>query len=67
MSFDHLITMIDHSKLDLGAADAYMSIQKPMLHKLWVKKQLMDMQYVVDELPVTEDEPSVGEERAATL
>ena len=67
MSFDHLITMIDHFKLDLGAADAYMSIQKPMLHKLWVKKQLMDMQYVVDKLLVTEDEPNVGEEWAATL
>ena len=26
MSFDHLIVMIDHFKLDLGAADAYMSI-----------------------------------------
>ena len=67
MSFDHLIAMIDHFKLDLGAADAYMSIQKPKLCKLWVKKQLMDIQYVVDELPVTEDEPNVGEERAATL
>ena len=67
MSFDHLITMIDHFKLDLGAADTYMSIQKPMLHKLWVKKQLIDMQYVVDELLVTEDEPNVGKEQAATL
>ena len=67
MGFDHLITMIDHFKLDLGAADTYMSIQKPMLHKLWVKKQLMDMQYVVDELLLTEDEPNVGEERVATL
>ena len=38
MSFDHLIAMIDHFKFDLGAADAYMSIQKPMLRKLWVKK-----------------------------
>ena len=27
MSFDHLIVMIDHFKLDLGAADTYMSIQ----------------------------------------
>ena len=27
MSFNHLITMIDHFKLNLGAANAYMSIQ----------------------------------------
>ena len=67
MSFNHLIAMIDYFKLDLGAADAYMSIQMPMLHKLWVKKQLTDMQYVLDELLVMEDEPNVGEERAATL
>ena len=67
MSFNHLITMIDHFKLDLGAANAYMSIQMPMLHKLWVKKQLTDMQYVLDELLVTEDELNVGEEQAATL
>ena len=66
MSFDHLIMMIDHFKLDLGAAVAYMSIQKPMLCKLWVKKQLMNMQYVV-ELLVTEEEPNVGKEWAATL
>ena len=37
-----------------------------MLHKLWVKKQLMDMQYVVDELLVMEDEPNVSKEQAAT-
>ena len=67
MSFNHLIAMIDYFKLDLGAADAYMSIQMPMLHKLWVKKQLTDMQYVLDELLVMEDEPNVGKERAATL
>ena len=67
MSFNHLIVMIDHFKLDIGAADTYMSIQMPMLHKLWVKKQLTDMQYVLDELLVMEDEPNVGEERAATL
>ena len=74
MSIDHLIMMIDHFKLDLGAADACMSIQKPMLCRLGVKKQLIDMQHVVDELLVTEDEPlvtedepNVGEERAATL
>ena len=67
MSFDHLITMIDHFKLDLGGANAYMSIQQPMLHKLWVKKQLMDMQYMVDELLVMENEPNVGKEWAATL
>ena len=67
LTFDHLIAMIDHFKLNLGATNTYMSIQCPILHKLWVKKQLMDMQYVVDNLPVTEDEPNVGEERAATL
>ena len=67
MSSNHLNTMIDHFKLDLDAANAYMSIQKPMLHKLWVKKKLMDMQYVVDELLVMEDEPNVGKEWAATL
>ena len=27
ISFNHLITMIDHFKLNLGAANAYMSIQ----------------------------------------
>ena len=67
MDFDRLITMIDHFKLDLGAADAYMSIQQPMLHKFWVKKQLTDMQYLVDEFLVMEDEPNVGEKQAATL
>ena len=66
MSFNHLIPMIDHFKLDLGAANTYMSIQKPMLYKLWVKKQLMNMQYVVDELLVMEDEPNVSKEQAAT-
>ena len=39
MSFDHLIAMIDHFKLDIGAADTYMSIQQPMPYKLWVKKK----------------------------
>ena len=67
MSFNRLIAMIDHFKLHLGAANTYMSIQKPMLCKLWVKKQLVDMQYVVDELLVMEDEPNVGKEQAATL
>ena len=67
MSFNHIITMIDRFKLDLGAANTYMSIQMPMLCKLWVKKQLTVMQYVLDELPVMEDEPNVGKEWAATL
>ena len=67
MSFNHLITMIDHFRLNLGAANAYMSIQQPLLHKLWVRKQLVDMQYVVDELLVTEDEPNIGEEQAVAL
>ena len=43
MSFNHLITIIDHFKLGLGAADAYMSTQWPTLYKLGVKKQLMDI------------------------
>ena len=59
--------MIDHFKLDLGATVAYMSIQKPMFCMLWVKKQLMDMQYLVEKLLVTEEEPNVGKEWAATL
>ena len=67
MSFDHLITMINHFKLNLGATNAYMSIQWPLLHKLWVRKQLVDMQYMVDEPLVVEDEPNIGKEQAATL
>ena len=67
MSFDHLIAMINHFKLNLGAANAYMSIQQPLLHKLWVRKQLVDMKYVVNEFPVMEDEPNIGKEEAATL
>ena len=31
----HLIIMIDHFKLNIGATDAYMSIQQPILCKLW--------------------------------
>ena len=50
LSFDHQIAMIDHFKLDLGAADAYMTLEQPVLHRLWIKKQLTDMQYVVDEV-----------------
>ena len=34
ISFNHLIVMINHFKLNLGAADAYMSIQQSILHKL---------------------------------
>ena len=67
MSFDHLITMIDHFKLNLGAANAYMSIQQPLLHKLWVRKQLVDMKYVVNEFLVMEDEPNIGEEEVTML
>ena len=50
MSFDHLIAMIDHFKLDVGSADAYMTLKLPTLHRLWLKKQLMGMKYVVNEL-----------------
>ena len=67
MSFNHLITMIDHFKLNLGAADAYMSIQWPFLCKLWVIKQLVDMKYVVNEFPVVEDESNISKVEAATL
>jgi hypothetical protein len=52
LPFDHQIAMIDHFKLDVGSADAYMMLEQPMLRKLWVKKQLKDMQYVVDDLDV---------------
>ena len=48
LSFDHKITMIDYFKLDLGTTDAYMTLDLPALHRLWVKKRLMDMKYVVD-------------------
>ena len=66
MSFDHLIAMINHFKLNLGAANAYMSIQQLILHKLWVRKQLVDMKYVVNEFLVVEDEPNIGKEEATT-
>jgi hypothetical protein len=50
MSFDHLIAMIDHFKLDVGSADAYMTLKLPKLRRLWLKRQLTDMKYVVSEL-----------------
>ena len=49
-----MITMIDHFKLDVGLADAYMTLELPFLCRLWVKKQLKDMKYVVDGLDVAE-------------
>ena len=48
LSFDHKITMIDYFKLDLGATDAYITVDLLALHRLWVKKQLTDMKYVMD-------------------
>ena len=48
LSFDHQIMIIDYFKLDLGTADAYITLDPLVLHRLWVKKQLMDMKYVVD-------------------
>ena len=54
LSFDHQIAMMDHFKLDVGAADAYMTLELPALRKMWVKKQLKDMQYMVDDLNVDE-------------
>ena len=60
MSFNHLMAMIDHFKLDFGAANTHMSIQWPMLHRLWVKK--FDEHAVCGgELPVMEDKLNVGE------
>jgi len=50
MSFDHLIAMIDHFKLDVGSADAYMTLELPKLRRLWLKRQLTGMKYVVSEL-----------------
>ena len=44
-----------------------MSIQQPLLHKLWVRKQLVDMKYVVNEFLVMEDEPNIGEEEVTML
>ena len=40
--------MIDFFELDLGATDAYITLDLLVLCRLWVKKQLMDMKYVVD-------------------
>jgi len=54
LSFDHQIAMIDHFKLDVSAADTYMTLELPALRKMWVKKQLKDMQYMVDDLNVDE-------------
>lgn len=54
LSFDHQIAMIDHFKLDVGSADAYMTLELPALRRTWVKKQLKDMQYMVDDLNVDE-------------
>ena len=50
LSFDHQIAMIDHFKLDLGTADAYITLDLLVLCRLWVMKQLMDMKYVVDRI-----------------
>ena len=50
MSFYHLITMIDHFKFDVGSANAYMTLELPTLCRLWIKKQLVGMKYVVSEL-----------------
>ena len=58
MSFDHLIAMIDHFKLDVGSADAYMTLELPTLRRLWLKKQLAGMGCVVSELG-DDGEPNV--------
>ena len=49
MGFYHLI-MIDHFKLDVGSANAYMTLELPTLCRLWIKKQLVGMKYVASEL-----------------
>ena len=54
LSFDHQIAMINHFKLNVGSADAYMTLELLTLRRLWVKKQLRDMQYMVDQLNVDE-------------
>ena len=50
LNFDHQLVMINYFKLDLGTADAYITLDPLVLHRLWVKKQLMDMKYVVDRI-----------------
>ena len=50
LGFDHQIAMIDHFRLDLGVADAYVTLDPLVLHRVWVKKQLVDMKYVMDSL-----------------
>jgi hypothetical protein len=54
LNFDRMVAMIDHFKLDIGAADAYMTLEMPELRRSWVKKQLKEMQYMVDDLNVDE-------------
>ena len=48
LSLDHQITVIDFFELDLGATDAYITLDLLVLCRLWVKRQLTDMKYVVD-------------------
>ena len=50
MRFNHPITMMDHFKLDISSADAYMTLKLPTLHRLWLKEQLTGIKYVVNEL-----------------
>ena len=50
MSFDHLIAMIDHFKLNVGSADTYMTLELPTLRRLWLKKQLVGMGCVVSDV-----------------
>ena len=51
-----LIAMVDHFKLDVQSADTYMALQTQSLHRTWVKKQLKEMNYVVDHLIVEDDD-----------
>jgi hypothetical protein len=50
LPFDYVIAIINHFRLDVGVANAYMTLELPILHRMWVKKQLRDMKYVVDKL-----------------
>ena len=59
-----LIAMVDHFKLDIWSADTYMALQTQSLHRTWVKKQLKEMNYVVDHLIIEDND---DDEAAAWL
>ena len=51
-----LIAMANHFKLDVRSADTYMPLQTQLLHRTWVKKQLKEMNYVVDHLIIEDND-----------